>query len=377
MKKKKFKFDVGFLLNALTSVPYVSGVIFAKMRLLDGGSFADFSTRKEVQNHCVKWNTNFKFPCKMTASAANGVLDVCRCRVSVRKETKGGKSHIKLGFVDINLAEFAGSGTLTRRYILEGYDDKTSRQDNSILEIQVTMQLISGDPLFKVPGTPRQSRMNVTETEENRAPQPEATTGPSLSRKSSGEESRKSSFSSNTASATSPVGTAGGTLNDSQLPFTPGHVRSSSEPPIVGHVRSASLHSRISGYSTGPSVSSSLEGQQRVPSQSGTAEPIHSSSEDTGICDSEHTLSPSSVRSRKGSSSQHDWRKSIEDKKGSSHSRVDAEDIVDQILKGQEFISDDFSGDGNEISLHFANDGTLSGRISKPVPDYADKYRTL
>ncbi|KAK3748637.1 hypothetical protein QZH41_004513 [Actinostola sp. cb2023] len=60
----------------------------------------------------------------MTASATNGVLDVCRCRVSVRK----------LGFVDINLAEFAGSGNKTRRYILEGYDDRISRQDNSILE---------------------------------------------------------------------------------------------------------------------------------------------------------------------------------------------------------------------------------------------------
>jgi hypothetical protein len=42
-----------------------------------------------------------------------------------------------LGFVDINLAEFAGPGTMKRRYILEGYDDKTSRQDNSILEVSL------------------------------------------------------------------------------------------------------------------------------------------------------------------------------------------------------------------------------------------------
>lgn len=45
MKKKKFKFDVNFKLNQLTSVPFVSGVLFAKMRLLEGGNFTSFSTR--------------------------------------------------------------------------------------------------------------------------------------------------------------------------------------------------------------------------------------------------------------------------------------------------------------------------------------------
>ena len=37
--------------------------------------------------------------------------------------------------MDVNLAEFAGSAVTTKRYILEGYDDKTVRQDNSILEV--------------------------------------------------------------------------------------------------------------------------------------------------------------------------------------------------------------------------------------------------
>ncbi|KAK2565956.1 Protein FAM102B [Acropora cervicornis] len=150
MKKKKFKFDVNFKLNELSSVPFVSGVLFAKMRLLEGGSFASYSTREEVGNHCVKWGKDFNFSCKMTANVSTGVLDACNYRVSIRKETKGGKAHIKLGFVDVNLAEFAGSASTTKRYILEGYDDKTVRQDNSILEVAVKMQLTSGDPLFKV-----------------------------------------------------------------------------------------------------------------------------------------------------------------------------------------------------------------------------------
>ena len=46
------------------------------------------------------------------------------------------KNLFQLGFVDINLAEFAGSASFTtKRFILEGYEDKTLRQDNSILEV--------------------------------------------------------------------------------------------------------------------------------------------------------------------------------------------------------------------------------------------------
>lgn len=41
----------------------------------------------------------------------------------------------QLGFADLNLAEFAGSGNTTRRCLLEGYDTKNTRQDNSILKV--------------------------------------------------------------------------------------------------------------------------------------------------------------------------------------------------------------------------------------------------
>jgi hypothetical protein len=49
----------------------------------------------------------------MSANASTGVLDPCIVRIFVRKELKGGRSFEKLGFVDRNLAEFAGSGETT------------------------------------------------------------------------------------------------------------------------------------------------------------------------------------------------------------------------------------------------------------------------
>lgn len=68
---------------------------------------------------------------------------------STFQELKGGKSFQKLGFVDINLSEFAGAGFTSERYLLEGYDSKR-RLDNSVLKVNVHMTLLSGDPCFKV-----------------------------------------------------------------------------------------------------------------------------------------------------------------------------------------------------------------------------------
>ena len=45
---------------------------------------------------------------------------------------------MQLGFADLNLSEFAGSGSTTRRCLLEGYDTKHTRQDNSILKASRT-----------------------------------------------------------------------------------------------------------------------------------------------------------------------------------------------------------------------------------------------
>ncbi|KAK2576742.1 hypothetical protein KPH14_005392 [Odynerus spinipes] len=149
-KKKKYEFSVEVDLEELTAVPFVSAVLFAKLRLLHGGSFVGHSTREEVQEHTVRWNAKFEFCCKMSANASTGVLDPCILRISVRKELKGGRSFQRLGFTDLNLAEFAGAGLCRRRCLLEGYDAR-HRQDNSMLRVAIKMNIRSGDILFKVP----------------------------------------------------------------------------------------------------------------------------------------------------------------------------------------------------------------------------------
>lgn len=49
MKKKKFKFDVTLSIEELNSIPYVTGVLFCKARLLSGGDFSSH-TQRYVKN---------------------------------------------------------------------------------------------------------------------------------------------------------------------------------------------------------------------------------------------------------------------------------------------------------------------------------------
>ncbi|XP_054711804.1 EEIG family member 2-like [Uloborus diversus] len=266
LKKKKYKFKVDLVLQELSAVPFVNGVLFAKIRLVDGGTFTEQSQKQEVKNYCVKWDTKFQFGCKMTANASTGVLEPCICRISVRKEVRGGRSFEKLGFANLNLAEFAGAGLVSRRYLLEGYDSK-HRQDNSMLQITIEMFLLAGDPCFKTPtlrtpiplGDKPQIQLPADKKGEDYS-------GDSLASGSSGFGSLPRKQRPNLLSSELVVGsTEEKHKEDDHLPdFERGHSRNSSY---------ASQHSKASGYGSLAShsrQSSAESGHHRNPSSSST-----------------------------------------------------------------------------------------------------------
>ncbi|KAG5834949.1 hypothetical protein ANANG_G00266960 [Anguilla anguilla] len=242
MRKKKFKFQTSFTLEELTAVPFVNGVLFCKIRLLDGGDFVASSSREEVQENCVRWKKRFSFVCKMSASSATGVLDPCVCRVSVRKELKGGKTFSKLGFADLNLAEFAGSGSTARCCLLEGYDTKNTRQDNSILKVTIGMTLLSGDPCFKTP--PSTAKSILVPGQDH-----------SLQLDCKGEGTTSTPTVGRPLKMKSPMLSSGLLKELDQNPSSPDEVFH------TGHSRNSSYtsqHSKTSGCSTEHSASSSL-----------------------------------------------------------------------------------------------------------------------
>ncbi|XP_016073652.1 PREDICTED: protein FAM102B [Miniopterus natalensis] len=274
--------------------------------------------REVVQANCVHWRKKFSFMCKMSASAATGILDPCVYRVSVRKELKGGKAYAKLGFADLNLAEFAGSGNTTRRCLLEGYDTKNTRQDNSILKVLISMQLMSGDPCFK---TPPSTSMSI----------------PIAGESESLEEDRK-----------------GGETLKIHLGITDLSAKSASVPEELGacgHSRTsshASQQSKVSGYSSCHSRSSSFSEfcHRRNTSVGSTSTGVESILEpcdeteqkvaepDLDTADKDDTASETLTRCPVKQDSVESQLKRVND------TRVDADDIVEKILQSQDFSLD-------------------------------------
>uniref|UniRef100_A0A183C105 C2 NT-type domain-containing protein n=1 Tax=Globodera pallida TaxID=36090 RepID=A0A183C105_GLOPA len=261
LRKKKVKFSVELSVLKLTDVPLLNAVIFAKVRLLDCGSFAGITLHKPVCSHEVDfmacpssshylepnnaqvraktldlpnvsqqngahrhsvtcfaaeqhpvlerrnslsedytrplWTEQhfvqkdnalaeyeeggeernlckesnvcedgqvvsaekdpqpFKFGCCIPFdSKQTGMLEACRFKISLRKEDRAGRTPQKLGFVILNLTEFAYSGAkgITRSYLVDGYDNN-QRADNSRVHIFVRMQHNSADPLFQIPNS--------------------------------------------------------------------------------------------------------------------------------------------------------------------------------------------------------------------------------
>ncbi|XP_061739873.1 protein FAM102B isoform X2 [Nerophis ophidion] len=315
MKKKKFKFKVNFELDELSSVPFVNGVLFCKVRLLDGG-FSEESSREPVQANCVRWRKRFSFPCKMSANAGTGVLDPCVCRVSVRK----------LGFANLNLSEFAGSGSTTRRCLLEGYDTKNTRQDNSILKVVISTQLMSGDPCFKTPP----STATVIGIQGD---------GESLLEERRGGDLPTASSESREVKCPVVSDELGGC----------GHSRTSSY---------ASQQSKLSGYSTSHSRSSSMSDFSHRRNHSvGSAStgigsiPEPNEDKESRPCPAlpEHPLSAANSSNSVGSPARSESsserlnrhpvkQDSIESQlKRMDDTRVDADDVVEKILQSQDF----------------------------------------
>ncbi|XP_026109435.1 protein FAM102B-like [Carassius auratus] len=318
MKKKRFKFKVDVELEELSSVPYVNGVLFCKVRLTDGG-FSDESSREPVLVNCVKWKKKLSFLCKMSANAGTGVLDPCVFRVSVRKELKGGKTFAKLGFADLNLAEFAGSGSTTRRCLLEGYNTKNTRQDNSILKLIISMQLMSGDPCFKTPpstamtiGFPGETETCLHEDRRGETQNAIYTENPGkigFSHGSVPDELGKCGH-SRTASYASQQSKLSG--------YSTGHSRSSSLTEF-SHRRNLSVGSASTGVGSLPEPSEDRESRTQActPLPHHLATPSHS-----GITANRHPVKQDSVESQL---------------KRVDATRVDADDIIETILQGQDF----------------------------------------
>uniref|UniRef100_A0A3B1IZ70 Estrogen-induced osteoclastogenesis regulator 1b n=1 Tax=Astyanax mexicanus TaxID=7994 RepID=A0A3B1IZ70_ASTMX len=371
MKKKKFKFQVHFTLEELTAVPFINGMLFCKIRLLEGGDFAIASSRQEVQENCVRWRKKFSFVCKMSANPTTGVLDPCICRVSVRKELKGGKAFSKLGFADLNMAEFAGSGSTVRCCILEGYDTKNTRQDNSILK--VCANFISCFPCPRPLSTAKTTAFAGQDPSlqldckgEGTADKPTAPAG-----FNPGITTSRSLKSRAPAPCSGLPEVLDENLSSPDEVFHTGHSRNSSY---------ASQQSKVSGYSTEHSRSSSLTDLSQHRRNTSTSS-SNTSAGAVAAAESPPEPEKEPVKQEKPPrpprlifSSFNIPKDSVENHPTwVDDTRIDADDIVEKIVQSQNFADVSNNEDSN-LRLFVSRDGTtalggiqLGNRVSAGV----------
>lgn len=379
-RKKKYRFQVDLRVEELQHVPFVNQVLFAKVRLHEG-NMTHYSPRMMVADHAVRWDSRFTFTCKMTANASTGELDSCMCRVSVRQEMRGGKAFQKLGYADVNLAEFAGSGG-SQRYLLEAYDSKT-RLHNSMLKVTVEMTLLSGDPCFKAQplrGTRYQPSVEASGEEE---PAGRPTSGSLASLTSSGYDSLKKKV--HEVFGEGEEGDAG------LAGEVPGHSRNSSNTSHGSHASgyaSINSQSEVSGHM-----------RQRVPTFTvWSPECIHPASQPptftvyTNNAPDSPYLHPGNSSAGSGGLSEgggslertaagRSKAPSISTTQGEANkesrvdaTRIDANDIIDKLFEDTniESLKPDDSAETSGLQLFIGRDGTaaLGGRTLSVVGEF-------
>ncbi|XP_046993497.1 protein FAM102A-like [Schistocerca americana] len=352
-RKKYYKFQVEICVEELTAVPFINAVLFAKVRLLNGGGFTETSSREEVREHTVQWAAKFQFDCKMTANASTGVLNPCILRISVRREVKGGRSFQKLGFCNVNLAEFAGCGEIARRYLLEGYGTH-QRQDNSVLGVSIKMNLLSGDILFKVPSASAKPSP-VTKQDNNEADSCER--GATLS-------------SGPTAKSVTGVTPASGSLSRKRLGLTSCEIAPNVEPVVKEGDRQIEIVSSTENgeYSTarlesGP-TSSSVNNNTNLHTVNGYSHHRwhsspkiyrHARNSSTGFCFNE--------TSGLDETSSLDRRKKAEHgiiRDSNSGSGIDADSLIDELIRSTIHDQPNENDENLGLQLFIAKDGSTT-----------------
>ncbi|KAG2174223.1 hypothetical protein INT43_004244 [Umbelopsis isabellina] len=149
-KSRKIDFELSILFQDLANVPLVSGNYYIKWKIKYADAPSGSTARAPITDHNVLWNHTNATTVHLIVGKDN-ILAPCDLKLEVFQELNGGKDTHTIGTLTLNLSEYAGSGTTTRRYLLD--DCKF----NSTLKLSIRLfQKSDADIKYEVPPLKKQ-----------------------------------------------------------------------------------------------------------------------------------------------------------------------------------------------------------------------------
>lgn len=164
-KKRRLTFEVKLVIHELSHIPLSAGDVFVKWKLpgVRGGAYGFTEPVPIGADHRAVWGTKFPpFNVTLSVDDDTNLLDSLVLRLSVRMNTTASAAHTRLGIVELDLAEYAGTAKTSRKCLLDKSDI------NSSLRITMYMEQKKGDPMFRsrAPVRPRETHEPVDDDEE-------------------------------------------------------------------------------------------------------------------------------------------------------------------------------------------------------------------
>ncbi|SAM03147.1 hypothetical protein [Absidia glauca] len=136
-KHRKLDFHIHLNIQDITNVPLVSGCYFVKWRLRNATVSNGATTKEHIKDHTVEWYSSVTTFAELVISKQQ-ILQPCELKLDIYQELGGGGTK-QMGSLSINLSEYALSGPITRRYLLD------ECKFNSFIKLSIEMKQLSNE----------------------------------------------------------------------------------------------------------------------------------------------------------------------------------------------------------------------------------------
>ncbi|KAI8072825.1 N-terminal C2 in EEIG1 and EHBP1 proteins-domain-containing protein [Gongronella butleri] len=150
-KHRKVIFTSNLVIQDITNIPLVSGSYFVKWRLKNGEPSAGQTDKLQIKDHGVVWNEYITTSTEIIINKHH-VLSPCDWKLEIYQEQPGVGS-VPIGSLLINLSEYATSGPITKRFLLD------ECKFNSFIKIAIQMTQVAGSEEYTVPPMVKAQRL--------------------------------------------------------------------------------------------------------------------------------------------------------------------------------------------------------------------------